>query len=344
MTQADSSLMNTVGYVSPFVPPEWIAAHGLRPVWLTLDRTVAHANDATHRGICPFAAALVANLTHGVTPPALVLTTVCDQMRYVSAYLDTTRSNPPFLLNVPSTWQGPASRRLYGEELRRLGRFLVQAGGSKPTPSQIVSTIQRYYDRRTVALEMRPKMSARRWSETLVDLRSDAPADTLTGRDSVLVDSNQSGYSNDGIPLALIGGPLLAQDGDFLEMVERAGGRIVVDASEGGERTLPSPVDRGRLENDPFDELVRIYFDTIPDVFRRPNTGLYEWLDEHASARKVRGIVLRRYPFCDFWHAELFRLRQWSKVPVLDIDVATGKEGESSRTMGRIEAFLEMLR
>ncbi|HUT92974.1 MAG TPA: 2-hydroxyacyl-CoA dehydratase family protein [Thermoguttaceae bacterium] len=325
--------MDNVGYFSPFVPPEWIAAHGVRPVWLTLDRTTAHTHDATHRGICPCAAALVANAMSKTTPEALVLTTVCDQMRYASAYLDTRGDVPAFLLNVPSTWQSPQARRLYREELERLGRFLVQVGGRKPTDRQLDSMIERYDDRRTAALKLRPETSARRWAEMLVDLRGDLTSGTVEGG---------AEQTAEGIPLGVIGGPLPAEDDAFLDLVAQAGGRIVVDASEGGERTLPALVDRRHLKDDPLDELVRIYFDTIPDVFRRPNTRLYEWLGEHLSAHSVRGIILRRYPFCDLWHAELYRLRQWSDVPVLDVDVATGEEGESSRTLGRIEAFLEM--
>ena len=329
--------MNSVGYLSPFVPPEWIAAHGLRPVWLTLDRTTAHAHDATHRGICPCAGALVANAICGATPGALVLTTVCDQMRYASAYLDMAGDISTFLLNVPSTWQSPQTRQLYREELERLGRFLVQTGGCEPASRQLELTIEHYDDRRTAALKTRLKISARRWAETLVSLRSDlSPIEACV--------AEGASDSGGGIPLALIGGPLLAQDDSFLKLVEKAGGRIVVDASEGGERTLPALVDRRHLKDDPLDELVRIYFDTIPDVFRRPNTRLYEWLGEQLSAHSVRGIILRRYPFCDLWHAELHRLRQWSDVPVLDIDVASGEKGESSRTLGRIEAFWEMLR
>ncbi len=147
-----------------------------------------------------------------------------------------------------------------------------------------------------------------------------------------------------GLPLALVGGPLMAEDRSFLEMLEEAGGRIVLDASEGGERTLPATVDGRRLREDPLEELVRIYFDSIPDVFRRPNVRLYQWLGEHLKAHAARGIILRRYLFCDLWHAESHRLRQWSDVPVLDIDVTAGDQGESRRILGRIEAFLEMLR
>ena len=216
-----------------------------------------------------------------------------------------------------------------------MGRFLVQIGGCEPTSRQLESTIMHYDDRRTAALQTRSTISARQWAETLVHLRGDVTSGNV---------AESPGDSANGIRLALIGGPLLAEDVSFLEMVENAGGRIVVDASEGGERTLPAAIDHRRLKNDPLDELVRIYFDTIPDLFRRPNTRLYEWLGEQLTAHSVRGIILRRYPFCDLWHAELHRLRQWSDVPVLDIDVTTGEEGESSRTLGQIEAFLELFR
>jgi hypothetical protein len=256
-------------------------------------------------------------------------------MRYLSAYLGTTGSVPVFLLNVPSTWESPQARRLYREELARLGRFLITCGGCEPSFEDLVSRVKQYDARRSEALLARPKMSARRWAETLVHMRSDMDSGTVVGGND---------EPREGIPLALIGGPLPAEDDVFLDLVARAGGRIVVDASEGGERTLPAPVDERRLKEDPLDELVRMYFDTIPDVFRRPNARLYEWLDEHLAAEPVRGIILRRYPFCDLWHAELHRLREWSDVPVLDLDVVVGDEGESNRTLGRIEAFLEMLR
>ena len=80
------------------------------------------------------------------------------------------------------------------------------------------------------------------------------------------------------MPLALVGGPLLVDDCVFLEQVAAVGGRIVLDASEWGERTLPARLDRARVASDPLGELARMYFDEIPDVFRRPNTRLYDWL------------------------------------------------------------------
>jgi benzoyl-CoA reductase/2-hydroxyglutaryl-CoA dehydratase subunit BcrC/BadD/HgdB len=144
--------------------------------------------------------------------------------------------------------------------------------------------------------------------------------------------------------LALVGGPLLESDRELLEAVENAGGRIVLDATEGGERTLPAPLDPERLEADPFDELVRVYFDSIPDVFRRPNDGLYDWLRQRIADRGVRGIIVRRHVWCDLWHAELPRLRQEMSLPLLDLDIAASDGGVMAAAAGRVEAFLEMLR
>ena len=146
------------------------------------------------------------------------------------------------------------------------------------------------------------------------------------------------------VPLALVGGPLLESDGKLLEVIENAGGRIVLDATEGGERTLPAPLDPDRLQADPFEELVRVYFDAIPDVFRRPNDRLYDWLRQRIAERGVRGVIVRRHVWCDLWHAELPRLRQETSLPLLDLDTAANDRGALAAAAGRVEAFLEMLR
>ncbi len=138
-------------------------------------------------------------------------------------------------------------------------------------------------------------------------------------------------------------------DDALLDLIERAGGRVVLDATETGERTLPAPFRGEQLDADPFEELVAAYFDAIPDVFRRPNDRLYAWIGREVAGRRVRGLLVRRYVWCDLWHAELARLRQESAVPVLEWDVvgedcAAAVTTPSTRDTGRLEAFLEMLR
>jgi hypothetical protein len=62
------------------------------------------------------------------------------------------------------------------------------------------------------------------------------------------------------------------------------------------------------------------------------------------AAAGVRGLVLRRYVWCDLWHAEWQRMKEWSPVPLLEIDVADDEESLPPAAAGRLEAFLEMIR
>ncbi len=62
---------------------------------------------AVTRGICPYAGAMIDAVQSGIDASALVLTTVCDQMRYAAAVIESRGTCPVFLLNVPSTWQTP---------------------------------------------------------------------------------------------------------------------------------------------------------------------------------------------------------------------------------------------
>jgi benzoyl-CoA reductase/2-hydroxyglutaryl-CoA dehydratase subunit BcrC/BadD/HgdB len=326
--------MKAVGYSSPFVPAEWIAAHGLLPQRLRLRPT-----EKLTRGVCPYAGALLdaalGPASHAVS--ALVLTTACDQMRYAAAMLEQRGTHPIFLLNVPSTWQTPAARRLYSDELRRLGRFLVGLGGNAPS----IADLSR------IMLDF-----ARTRSHSLVQNKN-SRGPTARGEPSCWGDSctvapdggsTTATPTAPGIPLAILGGPLLETDGEFFGLVERAGGCIVLDATEGGERTLPRPFDPARVASNPLEELADAYFDGIPDAFRRPNTKLYEWLGRELTARQVRGIILWRYLWCDLWHGESHRLKQWSPTPVLEIDVGPDDLSAPNRVQGRIEAFLEMLK
>jgi benzoyl-CoA reductase/2-hydroxyglutaryl-CoA dehydratase subunit BcrC/BadD/HgdB len=243
----------------------------------------------------------------GLDASALVLTTTCDQMRYAAAVLENRSDCPIFLFNVPSTWQTAQARGLYLDELKRLGRFLVRLGGNPPENADLAET-----------------------------MRTNEHA-CIADKDSL------SRTQNEGISLAILGGPLMETDREIFDLVGRCGGRVVLDATEGGERTLPRRFDPAKVAADPLRELADAYFDSIPGAFRRPNSGLYEWLDRELKARQVRGIIFRRYVWCDLWHAELHRLRQQTRLPVLAIDVDAEDAGTPGRVQGRIEAFLEML-
>ncbi len=326
--------MTTVAYTSPLVPPEWIAACGMEPRWLRLRSTNGRPLAGLRRGACPYASALIRAARSKTESSALILTTTCDQMRYAAALIDHERTLPAFLMNVPSTWQTDAARRLYLEELRRLGRFLAGLGGKAPSPDDLIEIMAGYDRARTELRAARDRLSGRRFAEAVAELRgSGRPA--LDGRDSAPCGRN--------VPLAVVGGPMLDEDYRLFDVVEQCGGRVVLDATECGERTLPRPFDPKRVQDDPLAELADAYFGSIPGAFRRPNHPLYQWLRRELAARGVRGILFRRYVWCDLWHAELHRLKKRSPLAVLDIDAGDQDESAASRTLGRIEAFLETL-
>ncbi|MCE5302296.1 MAG: 2-hydroxyacyl-CoA dehydratase family protein [Planctomycetaceae bacterium] len=293
--------MKTVAYSSPFVPPEWIAAHGLHP-----HRLIPRAATHIPRGVCPFAGAIVAEVLAGLDIDAMALTTACDQMRYAAAMLETERACPTvFLLNVPSTWQTAAVRRMYFNELQRLGRFLVTLGGTAPDAAALAASMRDYERQRKCAAERSP---------------------------------------GKGVPLAVLGGPMMDSECDFFELVDQAGGRVVLDATDGAVRTQPRAFVADRVDREPLRELAEAYFDGIADVFRRPNHRFYDWLARETADHGASGIVVRRYVWCDLWHAETPRIRERTGLPVLEIDVGADDVDVACRTRGRLEAFVETLR
>lgn len=134
----------------------------------------------------------------------------------------------------------------------------------------------------------------------------------------------------------------MQRDCILFDLIEEAGGRIVLDATETGRRGERRPFDRRRLVEDPLHELADAYFG-IPDASRRPNSQLYEWLKAELMQTGARGIVFHHYVWCDAWRAELARLKEWVGLPVLGLDSDGHSETSLARSQNRIRAFLEML-
>ncbi|MCX5684659.1 MAG: 2-hydroxyacyl-CoA dehydratase family protein [Planctomycetota bacterium] len=336
--------MKTVIYSSPFVPAEWLAAHGVRPQRIRPDPAAALPSTAPLAGVCPYARAFIGDVLARGGADAAVLATTCDQMRRAAEWLAASGGPQVFLLNVPATWQTPAAARLYRDELQRLGRFLVELGGQTPTQEFLAETIAAYDARRQSLRGALGSLSARQASDAIAqyDLGEEGWQGHATARDHATRRSNSPDPPR-GTPVALIGGPLMRGDERLFDLISHSGGRVVLDGTESGPRTLPAPVDRRRLKGDPLLELMDAYFGAIPDAFRRPDTALYAWLARELAASGARGVIVWRYVWCDMWAASATRLREMTGLPVLDLDVS-GDESGHTRAAGRIQAFMEVLR
>jgi len=236
-------------------------------------------------------------------------------------------------MNVPSTWQSQAAQKLYIDELERMSRFIVRLGSSSPTDNVLAEKMAEYDSARKSIMKLRPYLSARRYAETIA----------LFGRDGPGEFSADCEVLTDGIPLAIVGGPMMKKNFDIFDIVEESGGRIVLDATETGDRGMCARFDRRRLGENPLAELTRAYFGGIQDASRRPNSGLYEWFKSEIAGRGVRGIIFHRHIWCDMWHAEVRRMKDCIGMPVLDIDSTGDKQADIQRVTTRIRAFMEML-
>jgi benzoyl-CoA reductase/2-hydroxyglutaryl-CoA dehydratase subunit BcrC/BadD/HgdB len=236
----------------------------------------------------------------------IIVTTTCDQMRRAGETIDGARR--VFLMNVPALWANPASRQLYRQELLRLGRFLIGRGGHAPDANTLVRAMIEYDDRRA--------------SQRVFPAAAPGAA-----------------------RIALVGGPLRVGDEWIVGMLASRGACLALDATETGQRTLPSPFERTRLDVDPVGELVRAYFDAIPDAFRRPLSMLHQYLSAALDRHAIQAIVLIRGIWCDLWHAQLPWLRQCGR-PVAEVDLggsASGAACDAARIRTRIEALLEAI-
>ena len=320
-------------YSCPFVPAEWVRAHGFAPSRIIPRLSAASPN----AGMCAYAQAFADAAAHEEDAAAIIVTTVCDQMRRSAEKIAAKTRTPVFLMNVPHTWQNPGSHKLYRNEIERLGRFFVSLGGEPASNDGLMRVMKDFDEARACVRESRPMLTARRYSESIASFNRDPGA-------CVGVSSGSGPLAPAaGAPAAIIGGPLMGESFEVLDLIERAGGYVALDGTETGERTLPAPFDRRSLDDDPLGTLCEAYFGGIPDPARRPNSEFFKWLGRMIEERGIRGLIVVHYLWCDIWRAELRRIAEWSKLPVLPLDAGDGRL-DPTRTMLRLEAFFEVTR
>ncbi|HOA72315.1 MAG TPA: 2-hydroxyacyl-CoA dehydratase family protein [Phycisphaerae bacterium] len=143
------------------------------------------------------------------------------------------------------------------------------------------------------------------------------------------------------VRLAVTGGPLPTESG-FEDLVNATGARLVLDCTECSTRMRRGEIDRDRLMEAPAHELARAYL-AMPVIHQRPNHRFFAWLERELTEARVQGLIVRRYVWCDVWHAEVRRIADETGVPVLDLQVNGDDDAAEPRTATRIGGFVEML-
>jgi benzoyl-CoA reductase/2-hydroxyglutaryl-CoA dehydratase subunit BcrC/BadD/HgdB len=280
-------------------------------------------------GTCAFTRALLDEAAADAGAAGMVVTTHCDQTRRGVELIPDERRGRVFLMHVPQTWQTASAYGYYLGELERLGDFLVRSGGRSPDPEKLKETMGDYEALRRTVTARHPALKGAALTDGLNAL--------YRGHDLPPLENAKAGK----ISLAVIGSALTRSDEPLFGVVETLGGAIVFDGTENGEAMLPARFDRRELRQSPLEVLAAAYFFHIPAVFRRPNSALFSWIRQEIDKRAVRGVLLVRQAWCDLWHAEVHRFKEWLGVPVIDIDITT--EAGKHHSVTRINALLELV-
>lgn len=312
---------------SPWVPREWIYAHGLEPRGVWLDRDLGIPASPLRAGACAFSQSMI-SLAETHPADLVIFTTHCDQMRRSFDMAATQRPQNLFLFNLPATSGTGTDRRMYRDELARLSRFLIRAGGHEAKELELLATRQQTAQRRV--LDWSRRAGGRAGAET--------SARFLHGN-AEPAQNPPAPASRRLTPVALVGGPLPQSQWPVFDTLEQAGAHVTVNGTENGERAMetgdaPAPFD--------LDSLAESCAQRCVDVFQRPNTRLYAWMKQRFTEGSVRGIVLWSYVNCDLWRAETANLRETFELPVLALE-AHETLADATRARTRIEAFLEAL-
>jgi benzoyl-CoA reductase/2-hydroxyglutaryl-CoA dehydratase subunit BcrC/BadD/HgdB len=345
---------------SPWVPAEWIKAHGLEPRGVWFAEGFGCRTQPLAAGVCAFANGVV-RLAEERPDSAVVFTTHCDQLRRGFDTLAGKLFRRVFLFNLPATWRTPVAERLFCAEMERLGQFLLELGGHSPSSDELRRIVAQYAAGRRTLLGSAQSCAARQYAEAVARFHWDGAGTGCPQSTDATPGATGTGRTGSAIPLALVGGPLPREQWSLLETIANAGGCVVLNATDAGERSLWDAPSDSAADSDgarkvaasqegcaapgvrPMVALAREYLGHCVDVFQRPNTRLYDWLRERLAARKVRGIVLWHYVGCDLWRAEAQSLREAFGLPVLALE-AWESASVPLRNQGRIEAFLEGLK
>lgn len=323
---------------SPWVPAEWVKAHGLEPRAVIFGADFGARPAPLGAGICAFAENII-QFARAANKPRVVFTTHCDQLRRTFDSLSSDARPRNFLFNLPATTRTPAAHRIFRAELERLGKFLVGAGGCAPEAADLEAGMLVCEMARVRLREAAAHCVGREYAGMLKQFHWDGSSETPASSTNI--------GDGDRARLAVIGGPL-DPDNALWKQLENSGAEVVLNASEWGERSLGRPasgrpVERRDAEIDPVDLLTDRFFNRCIDVFQRPNEVLYDWFLPKLGARQVQGVILWHYFGCDLWRAEAQTLRERCALPLLVLE-ADESGGALERQGNRVQAFVEALK
>lgn len=361
LIKAKNDGVKIVGYFpGDYVPEELIYASGAIPLCLTDGGNIQTADSALSilpGVICPFARAQIGEMMLLKSPfykmiDFIIAPITCQHLKKVAEILEFRGDIKIFKLGIPHFSEDGSEVEYYANRLRILRERLQEHTGKDTSDEKINEAIALYNRMR----ELFRKISLLR--------RSPSPPFSILefvrlnhasfyADPYLMVDMLDSLYkdwrgSNDiqksGKPRLLLVGPNLAR-GDYkiLELIEDAGGEIVIEEICEGIRYYWRQIEKS---SDPIQSLATGYLkNRIPCAFMRQSTSKrFDFTVQLISDFKVSGVIWYELLCCETYDQEAYffekKLRE-RNMPMIIVE-SNYDASELGPLKTRVEAFIEM--
>jgi benzoyl-CoA reductase/2-hydroxyglutaryl-CoA dehydratase subunit BcrC/BadD/HgdB len=363
LREARKQGIKIIGYFpGNYVPEEIIWASGAVPICLAHGgdpQPVDAALSVVPHVICPFARAQIGERLLKKDPyytmiDMLVAPITCQHLRKVSEVWEYNNNIEMFKLGIPHQYNGDFELEYYTDRLRVL-KDKLQAFTGKVIIDEKISEATVLYNKMRGLLKE-------------ISLLRRNPASPLSALDFVklnhasfyadpvfMVGVLESVYQElrekqqakkENTPRLLLLGPNISY-GDYkvLELVQEAGGEVVIEEVCEGIRYYWQDIE---LNGDPFESLAKGYLrDRLPCAFMRDSTKpRLDFVLKLVKDFNVSGVIWYELLNCETYDAESYFFAQKMEeqsIPMLILESTYGK-ADTGQLKVRLEAFIDMVK
>ncbi|TJX13730.1 2-hydroxyacyl-CoA dehydratase [Tissierella creatinini] len=347
-----------VGTYCSFAPREIILAAGAVPIRLT-DTTSQYDNEGEKdipRNMCTIVKSSYGAAVSGKSPyfdkvDIIIGETTCDGKKKMFEYLKNIKNT--YVMQVPQKSEGEDEYSLWKNEILRLKELLEKEFHVEITDKKIKEAIvKKNNERRTL------KRLYKLWGTKPSELNSkdihnvlfnfeyrmdsEKALEDIESLIEILEDSNVEAKQNKAPKILLTGCPLGEKFPTIIDLIEEAGGDLVVietcDWMKGNEELVDESISW-------LDALTQKYLKVACPTMT-PNTYRYENISRYIDEDEIDGVINLDLQACVPYNIESIPLKRFvnEKKDVGYINLETNMTAEEvGQVRTRIEAFVEML-
>jgi benzoyl-CoA reductase/2-hydroxyglutaryl-CoA dehydratase subunit BcrC/BadD/HgdB len=370
IAEAKKSGQKVVGYFCPYGTEELILAADMLPVRLAFGgepEAVSAGEEFLKPNSCPYASACLGYKIISSNPYYASVDAVCvaytySSMRRVQEYWQPYFQQPAFPLGLPQTHDRfrtkPQAIEYFKKELELLRKRLGEFRGRRIKDKEIRDAI-------SLCSKIREKLlvlykypmdgnSPVEWRQVLQITQAGVLMDRanfLKELEKITNDLRlikQEDMRVDKRPRLMIAGSLIGiGDDKVLDIIERAGGNIVVDSVCTGSMFFRKkvPAYRGYLEQ-PIEALAKRYLYNVPCPFMTDITRRLNRIVNIAKDYRVHGLIYYNLNYNETWRAEFKSVKDTLyrelTIPTLLIETDYS-QSDTAELSSKVEAFLKMI-